>query len=121
MLKLLAILLITTNLTSCLVKKPKEELPDIDENKLSIVAKGLFTVKETLYYSNGKDTYCMIKDWEQANFFRTKLKNPDLLVELDEFPDSMKLVPVCNKNCVSGFANGLAPAPEIASIKLTLC
>ncbi|MCP4912744.1 MAG: hypothetical protein GY909_06465 [Oligoflexia bacterium] len=96
MLKLLTFILLTASLSSCLVKKPKEELPDASENKLSIVAKGFFTVKETLYYSNGKDTYCMLKDWDQANFFKTKVENPEILIQLDDFPDSQKLIPVCN-------------------------
>lgn len=95
MLRCLLILLLITNLSSCLVKKPVDITPNSGKDTLSVVSRGLFTIKETLYFSNGKDTYCEVKSWEQAEFFKSKVQNQGIVIKLVDYPDSMKFIPVC--------------------------
>lgn len=95
MLRYLLILLLISNLSSCLVKKPVDQTPNSSENAISVVSRGLFTIKETLYFSNGKDSYCEVKDWEQAEYFRSKMQNKKIVFKLEDYPDSMKFIPVC--------------------------
>lgn len=106
LMRLLNTIFILLLATSCLVKKPEPTLVNGKNNSISIVVRGLFTVDNTLYFSNGIDTYCAFDTWKKAEFFKEKLGN-QAIFKLEELPDSMKFVPVCKIELLVDSKNSL--------------
>tara|TARA_R110002072_G_scaffold534_2_gene3521 strand:- start:57658 stop:57981 length:324 start_codon:yes stop_codon:yes gene_type:complete len=92
--RLLNAILILLLATGCLVKKPEPKDTEPNNENISIVVRGLFTVDSTLYFSNGIDTYCAFDSWNKADYFKGKLGGQEIF-KLKELPDSMKFIPVC--------------------------
>jgi hypothetical protein len=90
--KLLPFLLLF--LTSCLIKKQAEEIK-FEDTGLSIVSRGFFTVKDQLYFSNGKDIYCGFKDWDMVEEYKVYYPSKFGPIDVPKEPELMKFVPIC--------------------------
>lgn len=75
--------------TSCQQKEVQEET--------ILYPEGFFTVKNELYFSDGKRFYCSFENWEHLYSLRGNKEAPKAtILNYDKLPGDMRLIKRCN-------------------------